>query len=63
MALPKTLDEMRAMGYKFQNHGVCKACGDDVEWWETPHGKTIPINEMDKGTSRAIAHWTVCSGR
>jgi hypothetical protein len=61
MPFPKTLDEMKAAGYKFDNYATCRGCGDDLEWWITPTGKKIPMNPMDRGLSDAVAHWSTCS--
>lgn len=55
MAFPKTLDELRAAGYKFEGGADCKACKAPIEWWTTPKGKKIP---MDHGT--ANPHWASC---
>lgn len=55
MAFPSNLNELRAAGYKHVGEGECKSCGEDIEWWETPKGKHIP---MDHGTARA--HWSTC---
>ena len=60
MAFPKTLDEMTQAGYKFLNHATCKGCGDEIEWWETPTGKKIPMNPMERGVSPSVAHWATC---
>lgn len=61
MPFPQTLDELKSAGYKFSDYGVCRGCGEDVEWWTTPRGKNIPMNPMDTGTSKAIPHWSTCS--
>lgn len=61
MAFPKTFDEMKPAGYKFLGNATCKGCGDDIEWWETPNGKKIPMNPMTSGSSEAVAHWSTCS--
>ena len=61
MAFPKTLNEMKAFNYRFDNNAVCRGCGDDIEWWETPNGKKIPMNPMTGGDSEAVAHWATCS--
>ncbi len=61
MGFPKTLDELRAANYRYDNDSVCRGCGDDVEWWLTNNGKKIPMQPMDKGTDPAIAHLTVCT--
>lgn len=60
MSFPKTLDELKAAGYEFDNHSHCRGCGEDMEWWKTKSGKPIPMNPMDKGTSPAIAHFSTC---
>lgn len=61
MAFPKTFDEMTPAGYVFEGDGVCRGCGDDIEWWKTPTGKKIPMNRMSSGSSPATAHFTTCS--
>lgn len=61
MAFPKTLNEMVPSGYKFDNSSVCRGCGDEIEWWETPSGKKIPMNPMEHGSSAAVAHWSTCT--
>jgi hypothetical protein len=61
MAFPQTLDEMKSRGYKFKDHAECKGCGDSIEWWETPNGKNIPMNPMERGSSEAVAHWATCT--
>lgn len=55
MPFPKTIEELTAQGYKFENGATCKACHADIEWWTTPKGKKIP---MDQGT--AVSHWSTC---
>jgi hypothetical protein len=55
MGFPSTIDELRQRKYKFEGESQCKGCGDDIEWWETPNGKKIP---MDHGT--ATPHWSTC---
>lgn len=60
MPFPKTRDEMVAQGYKFSNHGQCKACKEQLEWWETPAGKRMPFNLMQDGSSEAVTHFRTC---
>lgn len=55
MALPQTIDELRAAGYKFEGDSSCRSCGADIEWWTTPRGKKMPF---DDGT--AISHFSTC---
>lgn len=61
MSFPQTLDEMKSFGYSFQDHATCRGCGSDIEWWETPRGKKIPMDPMDAGSSKATPHWATCS--
>lgn len=60
MPFPKTYDELKGAGYVFLNDSTCKGCGEDIVWYETPTGKKIPMNPMDKGTSEAVPHWSTC---
>lgn len=61
MPFPKDLDAMTAAGYTFKNHGTCRGCGEDIEWWETPAGRPIPMNPMQRGSDKAIAHFSTCT--
>lgn len=61
MAFAKTLDELKARGYQFKDYAVCRGCGDDIEWWDTPSGKHIPMNPMQRGSDEAVAHWATCT--
>jgi len=60
MAFPKTLDEMNAVGYKFDNHATCRGCGADIEWWITPRGSKLPMDPMERGSSEAVSHFATC---
>jgi hypothetical protein len=60
MAFPKTLDELKAAGYSFSDHAVCRGCGEDIEWWETPLGKKLPMNPMERGVTPAVSHFATC---
>ncbi len=59
MAYPKNADEAEKQGYRFKNPGRCRGCGVSVDWWETPNGKLLPID--DEATFSA--HWTNCPER
>lgn len=61
MGFPRTFEELRAKGYDFDNYSTCKGCGDDIEWWKTPNGKSIPMNPMPSGSSPAVPHWASCT--
>ena len=61
MPFPKTSDELKAAGYVFENDATCKACGEPIEWYTTPHGRKIPMDPMSKGTDPAITHFSTCS--
>lgn len=60
MGFPRTLKEMKEYGYKFSGDATCKGCQEDIEFWETPRGKKIPMDPMPMENSAAIAHWTTC---
>lgn len=59
---PKTREALERAGYKYLNTALCrgKTCKRHVEWWETPNGKRIPMDEMPDATSEATAHWATC---
>ena len=61
MPFPRTFDEMKSAGYRFDNHSKCRGCGEEIEWWLTPTGKKIPMNLMPKGDSEARAHFSTCT--
>lgn len=61
MGFPKTLNELKAAAYKFSNDANCKGCVDEIEWWQTPTGRKLPMNPMSTETSPAVTHWATCS--
>ena len=60
MPFPKTRDELVGGGYKFSSHARCKACAQEIEWWETPRGKKMPFNLMPVGSSPSVTHFSDC---
>ena len=61
MAFPKTVDELRDAGYRFSDHGVCRGCKADIEWWHSPNRKPIPFDLMNKANDfTATTHWATC---
>lgn len=68
VSFPRTLSDLRSAGWKMSeghdgtNYGVCRNCGDDLEWWESPHGKKLPFNIMRQANDPAIAHFNTCTG-
>ena len=40
MPFPKTIEDLKAAGYTFENDARCK-CGQPIEWWKTPRGKMM----------------------
>lgn len=61
MAFPKDSNEMKAQGYVFDNGAICRGCGEEIEWWKTPQGKSMPFNPMKKSTDEAVTHFRTCS--
>jgi hypothetical protein len=55
MAFPRTDTELHAQGYRFNSTGRCRGCQAEIEWWDTPRGKFIPL---DPGTLEP--HWATC---
>lgn len=52
---PTTETELAKQGYKFTGTGRCKSCRAEIAWYETPKGKSIPL---DEGT--LAPHWSTC---
>ena len=63
MGFPQDRDALIASGYKFENHGKCRGCDAELEWYTTPRGKKMPFNLMQNGNSPAIAHFVSCPDR
>ena len=42
MAIPETWQGLADAGYLFDNEGICKGCGAQIEWWLTPPSKKNP---------------------
>jgi len=55
MPFPTTPEGLIAAGYKKMNTSHCQSCNAEMQWYETPRGKKIPMNA---GT--AIAHFSTC---
>ncbi len=55
MSFPKNEKELAEQGYKFKNEGQCRGCKADIEWWETPKGKLMPLN-----SATLEPHWSNC---
>jgi hypothetical protein len=60
MPFPTTRDALIAAGYKFENHGVCRGCKREVEWYITPNGKKSPFDLMPEGSSPVTSHFATC---
>jgi hypothetical protein len=61
MAFPKTFAELKDAGYRFSDHGVCRGCKQEIEWWETPRGKMIPLELMREPRSPVVPHHATCT--
>lgn len=60
MPFPQDRDALIASGYIFSNHSKCRACGAEIEWYETPKGAKMPMDLMPAGSSPAQSHWATC---
>ena len=63
MPFPQKFEELKPAGYRFDNHGLCRGCNAEIEWWVTPSGKKIPFNLMVKDLSPVVAHFVTCPDR
>jgi hypothetical protein len=60
MPFPKTFAELKAAGYRFDNHAACRGCKVQIEWWFTPKGGKMPFDLMPNDDSPAITHFSTC---
>lgn len=62
---PKTNGEMLMRGYQPGSGALhkCRArdCGQLIEFWTTPSGRTIPMNQMPTPETPAVAHYATCT--
>jgi hypothetical protein len=66
MTIPNTTNELKAMGYEYDNDSTCRGCGEPIEWWITPKGKKMPMTVKKTATITNASddirepHWTSC---
>lgn len=60
MPFPATLDAMFSSGYDYARWEHCAACGETVELYTTPGGRTIAMEPMCSRESPAVRHYLVC---
>jgi hypothetical protein len=60
MPFPQTRAELKLAGYDYIGNKTCP-CGAAMELWDTPNGKTMPMNPMETDESEAVSHWATCS--
>jgi len=63
MPFPKTFDDLKSAGYTFLDDATCRDCGEEIEWWETPNGKKMPIDHMTRGSDPVRVHFDTCAER
>ncbi len=53
-------EELEAAGYRFLNTSRCagKDCRAEIDWYETPKGKKMPLDPDTLET-----HWASCKNR
>ena len=51
MKWPATSDQMKAAGYEYLNDSRCIGpnCGEEIEWWLSPHDKRQPFSVRKAG--------------
>ena len=60
MPFPATLAAMFSSGYDYARWEHCAACGEPVEVYTTPGGRTIAMEPMCSHESPAVRHYEVC---
>lgn len=66
MPIPENVEDLKAMGYVYDNDATCRGCGAPIEWWITPRGKKMPMSVIDEGTLQTgrrevrRPHWGDC---
>ncbi len=60
MPFPQTFDGMKAASYIFDAHARCRGCGQETEFWITPHGKKIAMDLMPNADSPAVSDLGTC---
>jgi hypothetical protein len=67
MSFPDNRKDLEAVGYEFINDGVCRGCGDPIQWYATPKDKRLPmsikiVGTLAEGNRREVLepHWGVC---
>ncbi len=60
MPFPATLAAMFSSGYDYARWEHCATCGEPVELYTTPGGRTIAMEPMCSRESPAVRHYEVC---
>ena len=60
MPFPATLAAMFSSGYDYARWEHCAACGEPVEIYTTPGGRTIAMEPMCSSEAPTVRHYEVC---
>jgi hypothetical protein len=67
MPVPNNSNDLKALGYVYDNDSHCRGCGAPIEWWITPKGKKMPLSAVIVGSLAAgnrkeilEPHWVSC---
>ena len=60
MPFPKDLEALEAAGYVFLKSEACPVCGEIVEVFTMPGGRTLAMNPMCLQNRPAIRHYLFC---
>ena len=61
MPFPTTLAAMFSSGYDYARWEHCAVCGETVELYTTPGGRTIAMEPMCSRESPAVRHYLTCN--
>lgn len=56
MGFPDSVEGLKLCGYKYQRSAECRGCQAPIDWYVTPAGKKIPMNQ-----DTAKPHWATCT--
>ena len=60
MNFPTTRKSLEEAGYEHTSNAHCRGCGAAMEFWSTPHGRSMPMDLMPQEDSPAISHFATC---
>lgn len=61
---PDNRRDLEAAGYRYTGSSRCRSCRTEIDWYETPRGKKVPMSAVEGTENRENrvleAHWKNC---